>query len=135
MGLVFLGTYLMYGPPAPAVVSATFVGVLFAIPIDFAVGNLLSLYSPKKYDYGAFGRQRAPGLTVLASFGVQALTIGVAVIVVLIARHYGSLWLATVIFAALALAAWSLYHVVLGRIDGIALAKRESLIATIAKTG
>ncbi|HKV46587.1 MAG TPA: hypothetical protein VJN69_00750 [Candidatus Acidoferrales bacterium] len=135
MGLVFLGTYLMYGPPAPAVVSATFVGVLFAIPLDFAIGNLLSLYSPKKYDYGAFGRQRAPGLTVLASFGVQALTIGIAVIVVLVARHYGSLWLATIVFAALALASWTLYQAVLGRIDGVAFSKRESLIATIAKTG
>lgn len=135
MCLVFVATYFMYGSPAPAVVSATFVGVLFAIPLDFAVGNLLSLYSPKKYDYGAFGRQRAPGLTVLASFGVQAVTIGIAIVVVLVARHYGSLWLATIVFAALALAAWALYQAVLGRIDGIALSKRESLIATIAKTG
>ncbi len=135
MGLVFLATYLMYGAPAPDVVSATLVGVLFAIPLDFCVGNLLSLYSPKKYDYGAFGRQRAPGLTVLASFGVQTLTIGIGVIVVLISRHYGSLWLATAIFAILALASWALYQAVLSRIDSIAASKQESLISAIAKTG
>ena len=134
MFLVFLATYLMYGRPAPDVVAATLIGVLFAIPLDFSVGNLLSLYSPKKYDYGAFGRQRAPGLTVLASFGVQALTIGVGVVVVLIARHYGTLWLAAVIFAVLALASWALYRAVLGRVDGIAASKRESLISVIAKT-
>jgi ABC-2 type transport system permease protein len=135
MCLVFLATYLMYGEPAPDMVAATLVGVLFAIPLDFCVGNLLSLYSPKKYDYGAFGRQRAPGLTVLASFGVQALTIGIAVVVVLVSRHYGSLWIATAVFAVLAFASWALYRAVLGRIDGIAASKRESLISIIAKTG
>jgi len=134
MGLVLLATYLMYGPPEPDVIVATLVGVLFAIPLDFCVGNLLSLYSPKKYDYGAFGRQRAPGLTVLASFAVQALTIGSAVAVVLIARHYGTLWLASVLFGALAVVSWASYQAVLGRIDDIALSKRESLISIIAKT-
>ncbi len=133
MFIVFLATYLMYGPPSPDVVAATLVGVLFAIPLDFCVGNLLSLYSPKKYDYGAFGRQRAPGLTVFASFGVQAVTLGIAAVVVLVSRHYGSLWPATIIFAILALAGWGLYRAILGRIDGIAASKRESLISIVAK--
>jgi membrane protein implicated in regulation of membrane protease activity len=72
---------------------------------------------------------------VLASFGVQILTIGIAAIVVLVARHYGSLWLATAIFAALAVLSLAVYRGLLGRIDGIATRRRESLIATIAKTG
>jgi ABC-2 type transport system permease protein len=134
MCLVGLATCLMYGAPSLAVVVATLVAVLFAAPLDFSVGNLLSLYTPKKYDYGAFGRQRAPGLAVLASFGVQAVTIGVAVVAVLIARHYGSLWIAGAIFAMLALLSLSLYRGVLGRIDGVAALKRESLISIIAKT-
>lgn len=132
--LVWFATYLMYGAPALAVVVATLLGVSFAAPLDFCAGNLLSLYSPKKYDYGAFGRQRAPGVAVLASFGVQAMTIGVAVVAVLIARHYGSLWLAAGIFAVLAVLSLTLYQGVLGRIDGIAVLKRESLISIIAKT-
>ncbi|HEY6467951.1 MAG TPA: hypothetical protein VIY69_18260 [Candidatus Acidoferrales bacterium] len=132
--LVWLATYLMYGAPALAVVVATLLGVLFAAPLDFCAGNILSLYAPKKYDYGAFGRQRAPGVAVLASFGVQALTIGVAVVAVLVARHYGSLWLAAAIFAVLAVLSLALYQGVLGRIDGIAALKRESLISIIAKT-
>lgn len=132
--LVWLATYLMYGEPTLAVVVATLLGVLFAAPLDFCAGNLLSLYAPKKYDYGAFGRQRAPGVAVLASFGVQALTIGVAVVAILVARHYGSLWIAALIFAVLAALSLTLYQGVLGRIDGIAALKRESLISIIAKT-
>ena len=134
MCLVWLATFLVYGAPALAVVVATLFGVLFAAPLDFCAGNLLSLYTPKKYDYGAFGRQRAPGLAVLASFGVQLLTIGVAVVAVLVARRYGSLWLATAIFAVLATLSLALYQSVLARIDGIAALKRESLITVIAKT-
>lgn len=134
MCLIWLATFLMYGEPTPAVVVATLIGVLFAAPLDFCAGNLLSLYTPKKYDYGAFGRQRAPGLAVLASFGVQAVTIGVAAVAVLVARHYGSLWLAAIVFAMLAALSLSLYQSVLGRIDGIATLKRESLISIIAKT-
>jgi ABC-2 type transport system permease protein len=134
MFLVWIATYLLYSLPALNVIAATLVAVLFAAPLNFCVGNLLSLYTPKKYDYGTFGRQRAPGFTVLASFGVQAFTIGVAVCVVLISRHYGNLWIATAIFAFLAAISFALYRIVLEKIDGIALRKRESLISILAKT-
>jgi ABC-2 type transport system permease protein len=134
MCLVWTVTYLLYSPPSSDVLVATLVAVLFAAPLNFCVGNLLSLYTPKKYDYGTFGRQRAPGLTVLASFGVQAFTIAVAVCAVLVSRHYGSLWVATAIFAVLAAISFGLYRFVLGRIDGIALLKRESIISVLAKT-
>jgi hypothetical protein len=42
-------TYL-YGAPHIAVTVATLAGLLFAAPLNFAAGNLLSLYSPKKRD-------------------------------------------------------------------------------------
>lgn len=135
MAVVWIATYLLFGSPASDVVAATLTGILFAAPINFCAGNLLSLYTPKKYDYAAFGRQRAPGLTVLASFGVQGFTIGVAVLVILVSRRYGNLWPAAAIFAGLAAISLGLYRALLARIDGIAALKRESLIATVAKAG
>jgi ABC-2 type transport system permease protein len=135
IGIVFLATYAMYGMPSLDVAAATLMAVAFAAPLDFCVGNVMSLYTPKKYDYGAFGRQRAPGLTVLASFGVQAVTIGIAMVAVIISRHYGGYWLATMIFAVLAAISAAFYRAVLSRIDGIAAIKQESLISIIAKTG
>ena len=133
MCLVWLAATLLNGRPAANVIAVTLAAVLFAAPLDFAIGNLLSLYTPKKYDYGAFGRQRASGTTVLASFGVQAATIGIAAIVIVATWHHGGLWLATAIFVALSLPSIALYRVVLSRVDQIALVKRESLIAVLAK--
>jgi hypothetical protein len=55
--------------PILAVTIATFAGLLFAAPLNFAAGNLLSIYSPKKRDFATFGRQNASQTTVLASLG------------------------------------------------------------------
>lgn len=135
MLLVWLTATLLHGRPTAGVVAVTVAAVLFAAPLDFCVGNLLSLYTPKKYDYGTFGRQRASGTTVLASFGIQGATIGVAAIVIVATWHHGGLWLATSIFAMLSLISIALYRMVLGRVDQIALMKREALVSVLAKTG
>jgi ABC-2 type transport system permease protein len=132
MGFVWVATCGLYHAPDPSVVAATAAAVLFAAPLDFCAGNVLSLCTPKKYDYGTFGRQRAPGTTILASFGVQAVIVAVAAITVLVARHLGSLWVATAIFAVLAAGAFAAYHVVLKRVDGIALRRRESLVSELS---
>ncbi len=135
MCVVWLATALFYGPPPGDILAATLAGILFAAPLDLCIGNMLSLYSPKKYDYSAFGRQRAPGMAVLASFGVQAVIIGVAAITILISRHYGGLWFAAAIFVGLSGITFVVYRFVLSRIDSIALQKRESLVSVLAKTG
>ena len=41
----------LYGPPALDVTIASLAGLLFAAPLNFSAGNLLSIYSPKKLDY------------------------------------------------------------------------------------
>ena len=79
------------------------------------------------------GRQRAPNTTVLASFGVQAMIAGLAALALLAARYLGSLWVATALFAALAMGAFTISRLVLQRIDGIALRRRESLIAELSR--
>ena len=49
-------TYL-YGAPHLAVTIATLAGLMFAAPLNFTAGNLLSIYTPKKRDFSTFGRQ------------------------------------------------------------------------------
>ena len=66
--LVWLGTCLLYRPPSLGVTLATLAVILFVVPIDFAAGNLFSIYSPTRIEAGVFGRQRASLSTVLASF-------------------------------------------------------------------
>ena len=61
--VAWIAVSYLYGRPGLDVTFATLAGLLFAAPVNFSAGNLLSIYSPKKLDYSAFGRQRASQLT------------------------------------------------------------------------
>jgi ABC-2 type transport system permease protein len=132
-GLAWLAVTLLYGSPTVDVTIATLAGLLFAAPVNFAVGNLLSLYSPKKLDFSTFGRQRASQTTVLVSLGVQIVVVGIGVSTFVIARHYGNLWIATLVFLGLAVISSSIYGVTLKRIDHIALERRETLVSELCR--
>jgi ABC-2 type transport system permease protein len=131
--MAWIAVSLLYGPPTLDVTIAALAGLLFAAPVNFSAGNLLSLYSPKRLDYSKFGRQRAAQVTVLISFGVQIVVVGAGVAAFWIARHYGNFWIATVILLFLAGISLSTYRMILNRIDGVALARRETLIAELSR--
>jgi ABC-2 type transport system permease protein len=131
--LAWTAVSVLYGPPALAVTIAALAGLLFAAPVNFSAGNLLSLYSPKKLDYSSFGRQRASQVTVLISFGVQLFVVGVGVGAFWAARHYGDFWIAALILLLLAGISLSAYGMILNRIDGLALARRETLVAELCR--
>jgi ABC-2 type transport system permease protein len=133
MVLVWIGASLMYKPPALGTTIATVAGILFALPINLTVGNLLSISSPKKIDYGTFGRQRASNTTVFASFGVQIVVVGLAALTLIAARSFDRIWLATIAFLVLAAVAWTVYAVVLKGIDQMAFHHREEIIAELTR--
>jgi ABC-2 type transport system permease protein len=132
-GFAWIAVSYLYGTPHLAVSIATAAGLLFAVPLNFAAGNLLSIYSPKKRDFAAFGRQAASQTTVLASFGAQIVIVGLGVAAFAVARFYNNLWIATLIFLVLAAISIPLYVLVLNRLDGIALQRRETLIAELCR--
>ncbi len=131
--LAGIAVTLLYGAPTPAVSVATLAALLFVAPVNFTAGNLLSLYSPRKRDFSTFGRQNVSQITVLASFGVQIVTVGIGAAVFTIARLYKNLWIATPIFLALAAISIPIYLVVLRRLDGIAIERRETLLAELCR--
>ena len=108
-------------------------GLLFAAPLNFTVGNLLSIYAPKKRDFATFGRQNVAQTTVLASLGVQAVIVASGVGAFAVAYVYKNPWIAVVIFLALAAIAIPLYLTVLRRLDGIAVERRETLLAELCR--
>ena len=122
-----------YGRPALNMTIATLAGLLFAAPINFAIGNLLSIYSPKKLDYSKFGRQRASQVTVLISMVLQLVVVGVGVSAFWMARYFGNSWIATLLLLVLAAISLSGYKLILDRIDGLALARRETLVAELCR--
>src|SRR5580698_2971393 len=130
---VWLAVCFMFRPPAVDVTVATVTGVAFALLLNLTAGNLLSIYTPKKIDYGAFGKQRASTTTVFASLGIQFAVFGLAAVTLLIARAFGRIWLAAVIFLVLAGLVAIAYSVVLKRVDQIALDRRDAILAELCR--
>ncbi|HET6181487.1 MAG TPA: hypothetical protein VFE61_31505 [Candidatus Sulfotelmatobacter sp.] len=122
-----------YGTPRLAVTVATIAGLLFAAPLNFTAGNLLSIYSPRKRDFSTFGRQNVSQTTVLASLGIQVVVVGVGVAAFTIARLYRDQWIATFVFLVLSAVSVPLYVMVLRRMDSIALERRETLVAELCR--
>ena len=131
--IVWLAVCFMFHPPTLDVTFATVTGVAFAFLLNLTAGNLLSIYTPKKIDYGTFGKQRASTTTVFASLGIQAVVFGLTAITVLIARVYGRIWLAATIFLILAGLAAIAYMFVLKRVDRIALDRRDAILAELCR--
>lgn len=131
--LVWIGVSLLFHRPSLAMTATTVAGILFAAPLNLAVGNLLSLYSPKRIAFETFGRQRASQVTVLTSFGVQIVVFAVGVTAFVVARYYNDLWIAAGLFLALAVVSFSIYFVMLGRVDGLAQHRRETLTGELCK--
>jgi ABC-2 type transport system permease protein len=131
--VAWIAVGFLYGRPKLDVTVAALAGLLFAAPVNFSAGNLLSIYSPKKLDFSSFGRQRATQTTVLISLGVQIFVVSIGASAFWIARHYGNLWIATLILLLLAGISLSAYGMILNRMDGLALDRRETLVAELCR--
>jgi ABC-2 type transport system permease protein len=131
--VAWIGVSYLYGRPAFDVTIATLAALLFAAPVNFSAGNLLSIYSPKKLDYSTFRRQSPSQISVLISLGVQLFVVGVGVLVFWMARLYGHFWVATLILLGLAGISFGFYRMILNQMDGLALARRETLVAELCR--
>ncbi|HKT86840.1 MAG TPA: hypothetical protein VJQ59_00290 [Candidatus Sulfotelmatobacter sp.] len=131
--LTWLAVSYLYGAPHLAVTIGTIAALAFAAPLNFAAGNILSIYAPKKRDFSTFGRQNAAQTTVLVSFVMQIVIVGLGVGVFAIARLYQNLWLAVGLFLILAAICIPIYVVALQRLDGLALQRRETLLEELCR--
>ena len=128
----FAVTYL-YGRPGFDITIATLAALLFAAPANFAAGNLLSIYSPKKLDYSTFRRQNPSQMSVLISLLVQLCVVAVGVLAFWLARRYGNFWIATLLLLVLAGISLTVYRMILNRMDALALDRRETLVAELCR--
>ena len=131
--LVWVAVTFLYGPPTAVVSIATLAGLLFAAPLNFTAGNVLSIYSPKKRDFSTFGRQNVSQMTVLISLGVQLVIVGVGAAAFMVARFYKNQWIAALAFLVLSAISLPLYVMVLKRLDQIAVDRRETLIGELCR--
>jgi ABC-2 type transport system permease protein len=133
VSLLWLGVSTIYQPPKLRIIALTLTWLLFAVPLSFSVGNLLSIYSPKRIDYATFGRQRASETTIIISLAVQLGTVGIGALAVFLAQRYSNLWIATLILAALSIPSITAYFVVLRQVDKLAMTRREVLTSELCR--
>jgi ABC-2 type transport system permease protein len=120
-----------FGSPGAWIVSATLVASLYALLVNLAAGNIISVYFPvrREFGFGNFRRGRAQGgMGALAGFAIDFGLIVTGAVVFLVGELLGRVGLALLIFLALAAAAAIGYALCLRAIDRIALARREALI-------
>ena len=132
VSILWMGVSVIFHPPRLRVVALTFAWLLFAAPVNFALGNLLSVYSPKRIEYSTFGRQRASETTILVSLGVQLALIAVGALAIYIAHLHRNLWVAVLILGLLAIGSLGAYIVLLTRMDRLALERREVLTGELS---
>jgi len=131
--LVWLATCWLYHPPGFSITLATLAGVLFMLPLDMTIGNLLSISSPRRIRFGSLGQQRVPGATQFAALGSQFAMFALAALVLMAARRHGSVWIATICFLILAPAALVAYGRMLSYAEKMALDRRETLLGELCR--
>jgi ABC-2 type transport system permease protein len=132
--LVCIVAGLRVGWPVPAALAATAAWLLFALPVHLAAGNILSINMPYRMNLGRMTRQRGSQANALLSMLIQVGVLGIGVGIFALCSFFDRLWMATPIFLSLAGAAIIGWMRVLDHIDAMAARRRESLIATLAKT-
>jgi ABC-2 type transport system permease protein len=125
---------LRLGEPDFALLATTAAWVLFALPINLAAGNVLSLTMPYRVNLGRISRQRGSQASALVSMLVQALVIGCGVAILEVCTYFEKRWLAAPCLLVLAGVALMVWTRVLGNADALANRNRENLIAMLAKT-
>jgi ABC-2 type transport system permease protein len=125
---------LRLGPPNGAVLAGTIGWVLFALPVNLAVGNVFSITMPYRVNLGRLTRQRGSQANALLSLLAQLGVVCVGAVVFGICWYFDKLWLAAPIFLVLACAAVFTWLRMLRNADAMANRRRDSLIETLVKT-
>lgn len=119
---------------APSVVAT--VAVLAALPFlllaQVVGGNFLSLYFPRRFDFGKF-KQRQSGMSALLGLLQQVITVAIAGGVYGLAMWLDLPWAAALVYLVLSAAMWQIYRLALDHYENIAAARSESLIGELCR--
>jgi len=132
--LVSVLVVLVAGAPSGLTIALTLSGALFVILLSFAVGNLASLYFPKRLQFGTMQRQTQSGITALAAVLVPVTAMGIASGFYALCRRTGHSEWAVAVLLTLAGIAFVIYQRVLAASSGIAAKKRDVLTADLCKS-
>jgi ABC-2 type transport system permease protein len=125
---------LRLGLPDGALLAATASWLVFALPLNLAAGNVLSLTMPYRVNLGRLSRQRGSQASALISMLIQVTVIGIGAGVFELCSYLGRMWFAAPVFLVLAGVSVFAWMRVLSNADSLANRNRDQLIAVLAKT-
>lgn len=122
------------GVPDGPILTATACWVLFALPVNLAAGDVLSLVLPYRVDLGRMMRQAGSQGNALFAMLIQSGILGVGGAVYAACAVFGHAWLAAPILLVLAGMATFVWTRVLDNADAMTNRRRESLLSLLART-
>ncbi|MDE3199681.1 MAG: hypothetical protein KGN79_02075 [Acidobacteriota bacterium] len=132
---VFAGVLaiLRLGWPDGTMLLATAAWILFALPANLAVGNVLSIIMPHRTNLSRLKKQRVSASSALLSLFVQLILLGVGGTVFGIAIYLHKMWIAVPVFTVLAFGAIVVWMRILHNSDAMANSRRDKLISVLAR--
>ena len=131
-----VSTLVIYrtGPPSPQIVLLTICWLAFALPVQLAAGNYISMTMPYRINMARMGRGSGSAGNDLLSLLLEILVVAVGAAVYIVLRLLGHPGFAAPVLLALAAGSVVLWLQVLARSGHILAARKENLIATLYKT-
>lgn len=125
--------WVVVGPVSGLIVLLTLLAAAGFILVNLAIGDLMSLYFPRKLNFGQMRRQQTSGVSILVSLGTQVVLAGLAFGFYLLSHLTGNLSWCGIGFLVFDILALVLYRRVLDAVDGIALRRRDALVTELCR--
>ncbi|MGA8109660.1 MAG: hypothetical protein WB974_09505 [Acidobacteriaceae bacterium] len=122
-----------FGAPEPSVAAATVAWILFALPANFAAGNLLSIWMPYRVNLARIRREPGAVGNSLTSMLAQFSFIVIGGVVLAGSAALGHPWAAVPVLLLLSAISLLIYARVLSRVNRAVESRRDSLVLAVAK--
>jgi ABC-2 type transport system permease protein len=119
------------GVPSPQILAVTFCWLLFAVPMQLAIGNVLSITMGYRMNMTRMSREQGAAGNALLSLLVELLVFAVGAAVYLPLEYTGHAGLAAPVLLLLAAGSILFWMRILANSDSMVEARRESLIANL----
>ena len=130
--LLWLALALLGQRPGGLLTLQALAALPFVVLTQVTVGNLLSLYFPRRFDFGRFKQKPSP-ISLLAGIAMNPAVLGLVYAVFAAGRRSGSPWVAPAVYASLGLLMVWVYRASLGYSSELAYRRREVLVRELCQ--
>ncbi len=131
--LVSAIVWFRFGMPGPRLLAATFCWLLFALPVQLALGNVLSIQMAYRMTLTRMSRERGSLSNALMSLLIQILVAAVGAGIFFSLSHLGHAEWAAPVFLALAVGGTIGWLRGLSSVDRMANDRREALMDSLVR--